>query len=225
MFNIELPQNFNSPYKATSVNMFWKRWHMSLTNFFTRYLYIPLGGNRKGEIRTYLNVLIIFTASGLWHGANYTFIVWGILHGIASVIERKWKFPEQLHVVLKWGYTFLSVNIAWLFFRSSTISQALQIIKGIIRCNFTGMDANALSVMILPEIRILFEILNIENLLRFCPLLFIAALLIGVLKEKNTDEKMAVFRPTYKKAIVVAVLLSWSILSFGSKTTFIYQMF
>lgn len=91
MFNIKLPMNFNSPYKATTITDFWKRWHITLTRFFTQYVYIPLGGNRKGKIRTYINVLIIFLLSGIWHGANYTFIVWGILHGVGSVITRIFK--------------------------------------------------------------------------------------------------------------------------------------
>lgn len=225
MFNIELPQNFHSPYKATSINSFWKRWHMSLTGFFTRYLYIPLGGNRKGEFRTYLNVLIIFTLSGLWHGANNTFIIWGLLHGIASVIERKWKFPQRLHVVLQWAYTFVFTNLAWLFFRSSTITQALQIIKGIARCDFSGIENTALSVMILPEINRLFDYLNLGTYLRFLPLLFIFVLLLIVLQGKNTDEQLAKFKPTYFKLVLVILLMTWSILSFGAKTTFIYEMF
>lgn len=91
MFNIKLPMNFNSPYKAITITDFWKRWHITLTRFFTQYVYIPLGGNRKGKIRTYINILIIFLLSGIWHGANYTFIVWGILHGIGSVITRIFK--------------------------------------------------------------------------------------------------------------------------------------
>lgn len=91
MFNIKLPMNFNSPYKATTITEFWKRWHITLTRFFTQYVYIPLGGNRKGKIRTYINVLIVFLLSGIWHGANYTFIVWGILQGVGSVITRIFK--------------------------------------------------------------------------------------------------------------------------------------
>ena len=80
MFNIDLPINFNSPYKALSITEFWKRWHITLTRFLRTYIYFPLGGNRKGQCRTYLNLFIVFLVSGLWHGANYTFIVWGILH-------------------------------------------------------------------------------------------------------------------------------------------------
>ena len=88
MMNIKLPVNFNSPYKAVSLSDFWDRWHMTLTRFFTKYIYIPLGGNRKGNARTRLNILIVYLVSGFWHGANWTFILWGILHGIVSVFER-----------------------------------------------------------------------------------------------------------------------------------------
>ncbi|MGL4867793.1 MAG: MBOAT family O-acyltransferase, partial [Cetobacterium sp.] len=88
MFNIILPLNFNSPYKSTSIQEFWKRWHMTLGRFLTNYLYIPLGGNRKGELKTLRNLLIVFLASGIWHGAGWNFIIWGALHGLAILIHR-----------------------------------------------------------------------------------------------------------------------------------------
>ena len=88
MLNITLPINFDSPYKALSIRDFWKRWHISLTKFFTKYVYIPLGGSRKGQVRTYLNTMLIFLISGLWHGANFTFILWGLLHGGFMVLDR-----------------------------------------------------------------------------------------------------------------------------------------
>ena len=88
MFNIDLPMNFDSPYKAISIRDFWKRWHISLTKFLTKYIYIPLGGSRKGIIFTYVNTFIVFLVSGLWHGANWTFILWGLLHGIFSCFDR-----------------------------------------------------------------------------------------------------------------------------------------
>ena len=87
-FNVELPFNFNSPYKATSIMDFWDRWHITLTKFFTKYVYIPLGGNRRGTIRTYVNVWLVFLISGLWHGAAYTYIAWGMLNGIFMVLEQ-----------------------------------------------------------------------------------------------------------------------------------------
>lgn len=225
MFNIELPRNFYSPYKALSINSFWKRWHMSLTNFFTKYLYIPLGGNRKGELRTYLNVIIVFTLSGLWHGSNYTFIIWGFLHGVLSVIERKWNFLPKLHIALQWLYTFVFTNIAWIFFRSNSLSQALVIIKNILRCDFSGINLTSLSVIELPEITLLIDFLPFEFLHRIYPLGFLGALLLIVLQGKNTDEIIEKFKPTVPKMIFTVIVMSWCILSFGNKITFIYEMF
>ncbi|MGJ0364316.1 MBOAT family O-acyltransferase, partial [Aliarcobacter cryaerophilus] len=91
MFNIKLPINFNSPYKALNIQDFWRRWHMTLSRFLRDYIYIPLGGNRKGEFRTYTNLLATFLIGGLWHGAGWTFIIWGALHGIALAIHRFWQ--------------------------------------------------------------------------------------------------------------------------------------
>lgn len=225
MFNIELPTNFASPYKALSVNSFWKRWHMSLTGFFTKYLYIPLGGNRKGELRTYLNVLIIFTLSGLWHGANYTFIIWGVLHGVVCVIERKWNFLSKVHVALQWAYTFIFTNVTWLFFRSTTLQQALHIIKNIVRCDFSGIVQGDLKLLILPEINYLFDIINSESVFRIYPIIFILLLLFGILAFPNTDEQIKQFKPTVFKVLYTIVIMSWCVLSFGTKITFIYEMF
>lgn len=225
MFNIDLPRNFDSPYKALSVDSFWKRWHMSLTGFFTKYLYFPLGGSRKGELRTYINILIVFALSGLWHGANYTFIIWGLLHGIAKVVERKWNLHAKLHVVLQWGYTFLFTNVAWLFFRAGTLRQALQIIKNILRCDFSGVNSTSLSTLILPEVNTLLEMIGIDSLSRIYPLLFIVIALLIVLQGKNTDEIIKDFKPTFGKVVFTVVIMSWCILSFGTKITFIYEMF
>ena len=225
MFRISLPRNFNSPYQAHSVNDFWSRWHMSLTNFFTHYLYIPLGGNRKGEWRTYLNVMIVFAVSGLWHGADYTFVVWGLLHGLASVIEKKTKFPEKCSPVMQWLYTFTFVNVAWLFFRSETIGQALQIIRNILRCDFGGVDLSDLSQLILPEINLLLEQLQIDALFRILPIAFLVLVFLAVLQVRNTDIRMEQFRPTIGNTLMTIVVLTWSILSFGGKVTFLYEMF
>lgn len=107
MLNIDLPLNFNSPYKALTITEFWDRWHMTLTRFFTRYIYIPLGGNRKGDIRTYTNIFIVFIISGFWHGAGFTFIFWGMCHGIFCIITRKYKhFFDEVHPALSWIYQY-----------------------------------------------------------------------------------------------------------------------
>ena len=130
MFNIKLPLNFNAPYRATNFQDFWKRWHITLNRFLTHYLYIPIGGNRKGEIRTLVNIMIVFLISGIWHGAGWTFIVWGCLHGIASVINRIWKKhgPFKIPNLVSIALTFFFVNIFWVFFRAESLDKAWTII-------------------------------------------------------------------------------------------------
>ena len=109
MFNIKLPINFNSPYKALSIQDFWRRWHITLSRFLRDYLYIPLGGNRKGEIRTYTNLITTFLLGGFWHGAGWTFIVWGALHGIALAIHRAWQsLGFKMNKILAWFITFIT---------------------------------------------------------------------------------------------------------------------
>lgn len=130
LFNIEIPVNFNSPYKAVTIADFWKRWHITLTRFLTTYLYIPLGGNRKGKIRTYVNVMIVFTLSGLWHGADWTFVLWGILHGFMMVLYRSQKATwDRLPKTFLWLITFLFVNAAWVFFRADYFRQPFVLFK------------------------------------------------------------------------------------------------
>ena len=131
MFNIILPANFNSPYKSTNIQEFWKRWHMTLGRFMTNYLYIPLGGNRKGEVKTLRNLFIVFLASGIWHGAGWNFIIWGMLHGICIVIHRMWKNSgRKLNKLVGWFITINLVNIFWVFFRAQTVTGAMKVIKG-----------------------------------------------------------------------------------------------
>ena len=226
MFNMELPQNFNSPYKALSVNSFWKRWHMSLTRFFTKYLYIPLGGNRKGDARTYLNTMIVFLVSGLWHGANYTFIIWGAMHGLACILEKKYSDKlENINPVIKWVCTFIFINVAWVFFRSSSLSQALQILKNILVMDFSGVDFYAISGIVLPELGVLISLLNVTILNERFPLIFLMLLVFIILQFKNSDELSKEFKPAYRHVIFTIVIMSLCILHFGSKITFIYEMF
>ena len=130
LFNIEIAINFNSPYKALTVADFWKRWHMTLTRFLTQYLYIPLGGNRKGKVRTYVNIMIVYGLSGLWHGADWTFILWGIMHGVMQVICRLGKnTTEKVPKWLQWAGTFAFVNIAWVFFRAEYTMQPFYLLE------------------------------------------------------------------------------------------------
>lgn len=138
MFNVDLPLNFNSPYKARNIIEFWKRWHMTLSRFLKDYLYIPLGGNRLGSRRRYLNLASTMILGGLWHGAAWTFVAWGVLHGIYLVINHAWqglrsgslgKFGSgtQLGKVLGCAITFVAVVYAWVFFRATSFEIALSL--------------------------------------------------------------------------------------------------
>jgi alginate O-acetyltransferase complex protein AlgI len=137
MFGVFLPLNFNSPYKATSIIDFWRRWHMTLSAFLRDYLYIPLGGNRRGPALRYVNLMITMLLGGLWHGAAWTFVIWGALHGAYLCINHAWnhlapKVPPVLAPladIAGWIVTFLAVVIAWVFFRADSLASATGILS------------------------------------------------------------------------------------------------
>ena len=134
MMEIRLMENFRHPYRAVSIQDFWRRWHISLTRWFTDYVYIPLGGNRKGFVKQCRNILIVFLLSGFWHGASWNFVVWGMIHGIymtaALVMTRMRKGKRKLlPPVAGWIVTLLLVNVAWVFFRAPSLAGAWQILK------------------------------------------------------------------------------------------------
>ena len=140
LFNVDLPLNFDSPYKATSITDFWRRWHMTLSRFLRDYVYIPLGGNRKGAVSRYLNLMITMLLGGLWHGASWTFVFWGGLHGSYLMVNHGWRALRERFLgatrstrigrLLAVLTTFLFVVIAWVFFRATSLDAALRILHG-----------------------------------------------------------------------------------------------
>lgn len=130
LFGFDFPENFNQPYRSRSITEFWRRWHMTLSRWFRDYVYVPLGGNRRGPWRTYRNLVIVFFLCGLWHGAAYTFVVWGLYHGGLLIIERLYvaRFGELPRGPLAWATTLLLVMIGWVFFRSATLPDAFNYI-------------------------------------------------------------------------------------------------
>jgi alginate O-acetyltransferase complex protein AlgI len=144
MFNVRLPLNFNSPYKATSIIEFWRCWHMTLSRFLRDYLYIPLGGSRHGKSRRYFNLMVTMLLGGLWHGAGWTFVIWGGLHGFYLMINHAWRNLKQ---IMGWGdggkwsnlaagtLTFLAVVVGWVFFRADSFSSAATLLQGMIGIN------------------------------------------------------------------------------------------
>lgn len=137
LFGVNIPLNFNSPYKANNIIDFWRRWHITLSDFLRDYLYIPLGGNRFGAFRRYINLMVTMLLGGLWHGANWTFVIWGGLHGLYLVINHVWQSltrakrhePKLLTRLAGGGLTFLAVVVAWVFFRAETLNSALLIVR------------------------------------------------------------------------------------------------
>jgi alginate O-acetyltransferase complex protein AlgI len=137
MFGVFLPLNFNSPYKATSIIDFWRRWHMTLSQFLRNYLYIPLGGNRRGRVLRYLNLMVTMVLGGFWHGAAWTFAVWGALHGVYLCVNHAWinfgpKVAPRFEPAAKFvsfTLTFISVVVAWVFFRADSMASALTVLS------------------------------------------------------------------------------------------------
>ena len=154
LFGIELNLNFKFPYHSKNISEFWKRWHISLSTWFRDYVYIPLGGSKNSRLNTYRNLLIVFTLSGLWHGANLTFIFWGLYHVILYyiwiIIKLRFKSTSKIFDLLSIIYTYITVTIGWVFFRSETINDAFNYLKlSILKLNFPGELRSALVYVIM----------------------------------------------------------------------------
>ncbi|WP_027091276.1 MBOAT family O-acyltransferase [Cohnella thermotolerans] len=205
LFNIRLPQNFNSPYKALSITDFWRRWHMTLSRFLRDYIYIPLGGNRRGFAIANRNLIITFLIGGLWHGAGWTFILWGALHGVGQAIQRVWtRRGHPLPKWLAWLVTFLFINITWVFFRADDWKQAFRLIKGMVGMNGIGLGLLGDYV---------------------APILLIVVFLPFVLIFKNSSEQEARLKPNWKVALGCAVMFVVSLLYLNRISTFLYFNF
>ena len=229
MFCLELPLNFSSPYKAASILEFWQRWHITLTRFLRKYIYFPLGGNKKGTVRTMLNIMIVFLISGIWHGAAWTFVLWGILHGAASVLCRlfcdAWdKVPRVLGIF----FTFIFVNLTWILFRAESLTQARIIFLKLAAPWELRISSDFLSKFDLLEFTYLEEhVSGLGNLVSKYPSIHLVILLIIsliiVFFNKNCHEKK--FVPNLRNAIVSIVLLVWSVMSFSELSAFLYFNF
>lgn len=141
ILGVSLPINFNSPYRARNMIEFWRRWHISLSTFLRDYLYIPLGGNRRGELRRYVNILVTMVLGGLWHGASWMFVIWGAIHGVALVLNHVWQKSFRNNAIcdgwlgrfVAWALTFCVVVVGWIFFRSTSINGAINMTSGLLR--------------------------------------------------------------------------------------------
>ena len=227
-FGYDLPLNFDSPYKAVNIMDFWKRWHKTLTDFLTKYVYIPLGGNRKGAFRMYVNFLIVFLVSGIWHGAGWQFVVLGMMHGTLYVITRAVsgcsrrkeaqvaggrtvregctntnnhgllrRLSHGVRVLL----TFLYVNIAWVFFRASSVKEGVQFLRRLLTGG-TGKVSRSIA-----------EAFNLDE---FWYVIKVLHLAVQIAKKCRLNAAVV---------LLAAVLFVWSVISFSGVSTFLYFNF
>ena len=228
LLGLRLPVNFDSPYRALSVGEFWKRWHITLTTFLRQCVYFPLGGSRKGAGRTYCNILIIYLISGFWHGAGWTFLVWGALHGLAQAAERAWgPGRDRLPAAVRWVLTFAFVNVAWVFFRAPDLGSAGALLKAAVAGGFEMPEPWLVETLFSKEFSALEMLLPAidpwVNILRTAVLY--GAGVLAALWPRNTVGQMDSFRPTLWRGAALTAVMAWSMLSFSGVTTFIYSNF
>ena len=243
MFGLRLPINFDSPYKASSIIDFWRRWHMTLSRFLRDYVYISLGGNRRGEPRRYLNLFLTMLIGGVWHGAGWTYIFWGALHGLYLVINHVWQqfaaprlrpvltLPAPLTAGLSWLLTFLLVVLAWVFFRAPTMASALAVVQGMAGLHGLGSLAAA-GVDALSQPR-----MGMRDLMLLPVLLAIALGMPNVrelmgtafplLRDDGRERRPALlqWRPDLRWAAAMAMVGGWAIIASSGISSFIYFQF
>ncbi len=218
MFNIRLPVNFNSPYLATDIQDFWRRWHITLSRFLRDYLYVPLGGNRAADMRIAANVMATFLLGGLWHGAGWTFIVWGGLHGIALVIFRWWqRIGFRLHRALGVLLTFAFVHLTWIFFRAPSLGDAGRMLRALVP------DAASLATLQFNPLPILGAI-GLPYAAPSAGLVLLAAAILSLLP-RNSDELAGRFAARKRDSVWAAALLCLGTLTLGQVTQFLYFNF
>ncbi len=229
LFGFQIPFNFNSPYKASSVSDFWLRWHISLSRFLRNYLYISLGGNRFGQLARYRNLLLTMLLGGLWHGANWTFVIWGGLHGLYLCIQHGWRTlrgdrtpsPGKLVAFANRALTFLAVMLAWCFFRAADVPSALKMLAGMVGGNgfaaVTGIEPLGYCMLALSALIALYLPNTNEVVLHL---------------DSRFENKPASFSilgvrwfPSLRWGVVTGILLALCLLSMDKTQDFIYAQF
>lgn len=232
LFNIKLPINFNSPYKATDIQDFWRRWHITLTRFLRDYVYIPLGGSRKSVTHTRLNFLIVFLVGGLWHGPAWTFVLWGALHGVAMITHHLWKAYGgiRLHYLLGWSMTFTFIVFTWVVFRAENIDTALMLWKGML--GFNGISISPFLAGVVPSFGGLLQFDGFyqhlwQSFTLSAPKMLVVFLMVlGVVTlAKNTHEIVAKFRPNVLYFSATVVLFCCGLYFMNTVSEFIYFNF
>ncbi len=226
MFNIKLPINFNSPYRALDIRDFWHRWHITLSRFLRDYLYIPLGGNRHGETSTCVNLMATFLLGGIWHGAGWTFVFWGFLHGAAMIVQRLWQTLRiSLPRPLAWFLTFNFVNFAFVFFRARDWGQAMKVLKGMFLLNGVTLPGWLQPYQGLAPAGIDFgnpwKSINGSDLV-LAAILFCTFIILAL---KNSNEMVENFTPNWQNALLAACCFFFAYINLYKAEIFLYFNF
>ena len=240
MFNIELPVNFNAPYRACSIKEFWQRWHITLSRFFVTYVYIPLGGSRKGRVRMLINTFIIFLLSGLWHGAAWTYVAWGAMHGLLVVWDnlgiigirgRDEKRPSRFHIPawLGWIFTFTLFNLSLFFFRSTSMTAALQLFKNLF-IGYTGKIYDVAAQLNISEMYAVRQVLELAAPGLVTHMYLVLMIILFVLAfylifRPNAYERAMRGELTSARCWGICILLVWCVVSLSQVSTFLYFNF
>ena len=224
LFNIKLPINFNSPYKARDIQDFWRRWHITLSRFLRDYIYIPLGGSRVAEYRVLSNLMITFIIGGFWHGAGWTFIFWGFLHGSALVVHRVWKnLGYKMNSILAWFITFNFINIAWIFFRAKEWDDAIKVLGGMFGGNGI-LNENAYKIYLLDgslSSKNIFSTINGDS---YTVKYFIISFLV-IFILKNSNEYIKTLKFNFLNVLFYCLITTTAILYLNNMGEFLYFNF
>ena len=225
LFNIRLPINFNSPYKAINIQDFWRRWHITLSRFLRDYVYIPLGGNKKGSFRTYNNLMATFVIGGLWHGAGWTFVFWGFLHGAALTVQKLWsKLGFKLWTWLAWLITFNFINITWVFFRAKEWGDAVKVLGSMFSLDdivLPHMSEDRLSFLTDFGISFGYWLNQISG--SYVTVIWITTSLFLVVMLDNSIQKSQKFN--YRTVLLASFTMSIGLLSINKFSEFLYFNF
>ncbi|MBQ7593461.1 MAG: MBOAT family protein [Synergistaceae bacterium] len=223
MFGVSLPENFNSPYKSTSIIDFWRRWHISLGAWIRDYIYIPLGGSREGEFKKIRNVFIAMLFTGIWHGTGLTFIIWGLLHGVFLAVNHQWRrLNVKLPALISWLITFLCVTFAWVIFRAENLNEAGKIITAMLNVKNIMLPSRLAGYLgFLGAYGVSFGVFATGlKMLALIPFAMIITFFFS-----NSKELTGNFKPGIVKLAIVFVLLVISFVNLSGISDFLYFQF
>ncbi len=229
MFNFDIPANFRSPYRSHSIKEFWNRWHMTLSRFFITYVYIPLGGSRKGKRRQMLNIIIVFLLSGLWHGASWNYVMWGFLNGLGVIVSSLRKKPSR-HKFLSWLGTFSYFLFTLIFFRCESMKDVGIILRGLMNPVGVKFIYDMAQNMNIPELYLFKQALEMffpgyQGFVYLAAFILLMIICIFLLRRKSPEEIVREGKYSTKMAVMLAVIFIWSVISLSGVSTFLYFNF